>query len=110
MNIHKIITILSIIVLLGGIAIILFEIVAAQPGDVISWQPTLNFLLPVLMVVLLLLVNFKITGATYQRLLLAVVFVLGIYSVVSTFVVPFAISLLAFIPMYLIDRRRTVKK
>jgi hypothetical protein len=110
MNLRKIITILSIIFLFGGIIIILFDTVTAQPGYVISWQPLLNSSLPAFVIVILLLLNFKITGSTYLWLLITAVLILGIYSIVSTFVVPFAISLIAFIPMYFVNRQRTVKK
>jgi hypothetical protein len=77
------------------------------PGAEIAWQGLLGVTLPAFVVVLLLLINFKITGPTYQGLLIAAVIALGILSIfelVSWFTS--AIALIAFIPMYLIDRRR----
>ncbi len=110
MNLRRIIFILCVIALLGGSFIILLNVLNSEPGTFIILQSTLVFSLPALIVVLLLLLNFKITGLAFQRILIASVIGLGVYSLVTSTVVPFAISLFAFIPLYLIDRQRALKR
>jgi len=111
MNIRKLITYMSIIVLFGGIIIILYDVITALPGAVINLQPILVFGLPALMVILLLLINFKIKSSTYQWLLIASVLVLGIFSIFEPVaLIPSAISLIAFIPMFLINRQRKLNR
>ena len=106
MNIRQLITILSIIVLLGAVVIALHSFLTAPSGAVIMWQPILSRSLPALVVTSLLLINFKITGSTYQLLLIAAALVLGIFSIFEPAArITSIISLIAFIPMFLVDRQ-----
>lgn len=107
MNIRKLITIMSIIVLLGGIVIVLYDFLTLPSGAYIDWQFLLAFSLPAFVVVLLLLINLKIKGSTYQLLLIAAILALGIFSIFEPVArITSAISLIAFIPMFLVDRQR----
>jgi len=110
MDMRKLITYLSILFLLGGMLVVLFTVLTASSGSIIYLQPTLVFSIPAFVVILFLLVNFKIKGQMYQRLLIAAVLVLGIFSIFEPGArIPSAISLIAVVPMYLLDRQRELK-
>jgi hypothetical protein len=110
MNIRKLIAILCILVFLGAGLMLLTTLLSSPPGAEIAWQGLLGATLPAFVVVLLLLINFKITGPTYQKLLIAAVLGLGILSIFGlTAWFSLAVALVAIIPMYLIDRRRSLR-
>jgi hypothetical protein len=107
MIIRKLVSIISVLVILGGISIVLHTILSAPSGVEIYWQQLVIFSLPAFVVVLLLLINFKITGSTYQWLLLTVIIALGVLSFFASVVrITSAISLLAFLSLFIVDRKR----
>ncbi len=102
MNFRKLVTAISIIFLLIATIVVIFPL-----GTNMFLSQTLSFMFPAFLVVVILIINYKISGPLYRWLLIAAVLVLGIISIFeSTARVTSIISLVAFIPMFFVDLKR----
>jgi hypothetical protein len=111
MTTRKLVTAVSIAILCLGAGVVFNAFRSAPPNAVLYWQPLIPFTLPAFVLVLLLLLSFRLSGKTYQALLLGAAGVLVILlGSVPVARIPSALSLLVLPVLYLSNRQRSQTK